>query len=137
YLVDMLGVMRKRERNAFDELVRRRADITHILLSCKNTNTVLPYIDLVNEVLENQVANNGAVDAATVPQTTLAAKELAAFPEHENPAAYDKLANDFSSAQLPFNLPLDKTRIFLDKLKNPRHSLMELFFGGKAAEKYN
>jgi len=137
YLVDMLGTMRKRERNAFDELVRRRADITHIQLTCKNTNTVLPYIDLVNEVLENQVANNGAVDAATVPQTTLAAKELAAFPEHENPAAYEKLADDFSAPQLPFNLPLDKARIFLDKLKNPRHTLMELFFGGKAAEKYN
>jgi hypothetical protein len=137
YLVDMLGTMKKQESQAFKELVLRRADITHILLTCKNTNTVLPYIDLVNEVLENQVANNGVVDAAAVPQTNLTAKELAAFPEHENPAAYNKLANDFSSAQLPFHLVLDKTRIFLDKLKNPRHALMELFFGGKAPEKYN
>lgn len=137
YLVDMLGIMKKREPQAFDEFVRRRTDVTHIKLTCENTNTGLPYIDLVNEVLENQIANDGLVDPTSVPQTTLSSEELAAFPEHENAVAYDKLAVDFSAPQLPFNLPLEKTRLFLGKLKCPRYSLMELFFDGKTNEKYN
>src|SRR6266851_4299238 len=37
-------------------IVGRRPDIAHILLSCDNTNTTLPYVDLVNEVLESYVA---------------------------------------------------------------------------------
>ena len=137
YLVDMLGFMRKQEKAAFDELDRRRPDLKHILLTCKNTNTRLPYIDPLNEILERQVENAGPVDAARVPQTNNSAEELAAFPEHENEAVYTTLANDFSSIQLPFNLPLERVRTFLDKVKCKRHELMELFFGGKAAEKYN
>jgi hypothetical protein len=39
-----------------DVLFRRRADLGEIELVCENTNTPLPYIDLVNEVLERVVA---------------------------------------------------------------------------------
>jgi len=34
----------------------RRPDLANLLLTCDNTNTEIPYIDLVLEVLENQVA---------------------------------------------------------------------------------
>ena len=37
-------------------LERRRPDIAQIQLSCPNTDTELPYIDLVNELLEDAVA---------------------------------------------------------------------------------
>lgn len=136
YLVDMLGIMQKREPQAFKELMSRREDLAHILLNCQNTNTLLPYIDLVNEVLENQVGNGGEVLAADIPQTNNTAKELAAFPEHEIPAAYEQLASSFSSPQLPFNLALEKTRVFLNKLKCKRYALMELFFGQPERNKY-
>ncbi len=36
-------------------ILDRRPDLVEIELSCQNTNTVLPYVDLVNEVLENAV----------------------------------------------------------------------------------
>ena len=36
-------------------LLERRPDIAHIELTCKNTNTEIPYIDLVLEVLENAI----------------------------------------------------------------------------------
>jgi hypothetical protein len=39
-----------------DALLRRRPDIGDIDLECANTNTTLPYIDIVNEVLEDFVA---------------------------------------------------------------------------------
>ena len=57
YLVDILNFLADRSPavglTAKDVLFKRRPDIGQIELTCKNTNTVLPYIDLVNEVLEN------------------------------------------------------------------------------------
>jgi len=37
-------------------LDKRRPDLVHLPLTCENTNTPLPYLDLVNEVLEQAVA---------------------------------------------------------------------------------
>jgi hypothetical protein len=54
YFVDILHFIG--ERNALDPLFARRPDLGDIELSCENTNTPLPLIDLVNEVLENAVA---------------------------------------------------------------------------------
>ena len=45
-----------RPRACKDALFARRPDLGDIELSCENTDTVLPLIDLVNEVLENAVA---------------------------------------------------------------------------------
>ncbi|MGW0231443.1 Tc toxin subunit A-related protein [Actinopolymorpha singaporensis] len=39
-----------------DVLLERRPDLGEIELSCENTTTPLPYIDLVNEVLEDAIA---------------------------------------------------------------------------------
>ncbi len=53
YFVDLLQFLDS--RGAFDRLISRRPDLVDIELSCENTNTVLPYVDLVNEILEDQV----------------------------------------------------------------------------------
>jgi hypothetical protein len=42
--------------SAKDALFSRRPDLGEIELTCENTNTPLPYVDLVNEALENAVA---------------------------------------------------------------------------------
>lgn len=54
YFVDILQFLG--ERGARAALFERRTDLGDIELSCENTNTVLPLIDLVNEVLENAVS---------------------------------------------------------------------------------
>ena len=71
YLVDILHFLMNRPANtpgrtALDVLfgnpedeTRRRWDIGEIELTCHNTNTALPHIDLVNEILEQAVAPNG------------------------------------------------------------------------------
>src|SRR6185503_20989204 len=61
YFTDLLMFLkdRKVENNSQtvkDLLFRRRPDLGDIELSCENTNTPVPFIDLVNEVLENVVA---------------------------------------------------------------------------------
>jgi hypothetical protein len=62
YFVDVLKFLSERRinessnRSVKDALFDRRPDLGDIELSCENTNTVLPLIDLVNEILENAVS---------------------------------------------------------------------------------
>lgn len=60
-------------KNVSQVLLERRPDLGEIELSCENTNTPLPYIDLVNEILEDVVAPplpvtlSSAIQADLVP----------------------------------------------------------------------
>ena len=53
YFVDILHFLS--DRGARDPLFARRPDLGDIELSCENTDTPLPLVDLVNEVLEDAV----------------------------------------------------------------------------------
>ncbi|WP_437635614.1 neuraminidase-like domain-containing protein [Sorangium sp. So ce854] len=71
YLVDLLEwVDGAPKRTLFD----RRPDLEDIELTCANTNTVLPYIDLVNEVLE-AVVEPLDVTIGLTPETLEDAKD--------------------------------------------------------------
>src|SRR5262249_60469995 len=54
---------------ARDALLLRRPDIQYVALTCNNTNVVIPYIDIVNEVLEAAIAA-AAIARPTVVETT-------------------------------------------------------------------
>ncbi len=61
YLVDSLHFLKCRHAipqgtSTQDVLFSRRPDLGEIELTCENTNTVMPYVDLVNEALEGCVA---------------------------------------------------------------------------------
>src|SRR4029079_5676475 len=61
YVCDLLLWLRNHpltgtSANALQALFARRPDIGHLLLNCPNTQTPMPYIDLVNELLEDAVA---------------------------------------------------------------------------------
>lgn len=65
YVVDIMHFLSMRSTNGTgvnagktveQVLLERRPDLGEIELSCENTNTPLPYIDLVNELLEDVVA---------------------------------------------------------------------------------
>jgi hypothetical protein len=111
YLSDLLLWLRAREFveddrepeawTALDVLVERRPDILHLKLDCPNSFTALPYIDLVNELLEDAVS---APEPAVWRQTTRSAPELRASPEHVNDGAYEVLAE----AVFPYHLPYDR-----------------------------
>jgi hypothetical protein len=60
YLADILNFLGTEVAVAqgltpYDVLIKRRPDIRHILLNCDNANREVPYIDLVNELLEDEV----------------------------------------------------------------------------------
>src|SRR5208282_998878 len=59
YLCDLLLWLRNHPQGsgtALDVLDRRRPDIRHLLLNCPNSDTELPYIDLVIELLADKVS---------------------------------------------------------------------------------
>ncbi|PIE63892.1 MAG: hypothetical protein CSA24_03410, partial [Deltaproteobacteria bacterium] len=142
YLVDALHWLHNRPskkagKTTLDVLFDdRRADIGAIELSCKNTNTPLPYIDLVNEILELLVAPPAGAWPAY--QTTGAPPDLLAHPEHLHEAAYDVLAGAKAGADtdavfpfgLPYNLWLDETRTYLGQLGVIRFALMDALHDG-------
>jgi hypothetical protein len=77
YYADILMFLRDRDaRNpAFsvkDILFRRRPDLGFLELDCENASTMLPYVDVVNEVLERVIAGD-ASDVELVGLTSLPA----------------------------------------------------------------
>lgn len=123
--VDILQFLRLRTTNgkrALDVLFERRGDFGAIELNCDNTNVPLPYIDLVNEALENTI-----VPGPPVPQTGGTAAQLRVHPEHLNEAAYDVLGQAVYPWNLPYHLWGAEARLYLEHLGVPRYELMELF----------
>ncbi len=112
YLSDLLLWLRSRRprppsphATALAALRARRPDIPNLELNCANTNTALPYIDLVNELLED------AVSPPATPrwrQTTRSALELRAAPEYVNDLAYGVLALANFPHSLPYDRPFDE-----------------------------
>lgn len=119
-----------------DILFQRRPDLGNIMLNCENTNTPMPYIDLVCEILENYVA---PVNAGFSYQTTLSAKELRAVPQYIRTSAYETLAVADYPMNSSFNLFQEEARAYLNYLRAARYKLMETFqaigeAGGKAVD---
>lgn len=102
----------------------RRPDIAKIKLNCENTDTPLPYIDLVCEILEGAVpAPNPASDFSF--QTTWKREELRAFSEHVRIGVYNKLRKAPFPMDASFDLWQEETRVWLKHLGVPRHELMK------------
>src|SRR6476661_5068538 len=116
YFVDLLEFLRKGASNQagytpLDVLVGkdaivpgRRPDLAALPLTCENTNTALPYIDLVNEILEYYVAHHHLDAAAAYDTGDAAAEDLAAEPQHIIPAVYTGVLDH---AVYPLGLPFD------------------------------
>ena len=80
--------------SVLDVLLTRRPDLGDVELSCANTNTTLPYIDLVNEILEDAVAPPQPVELP--PETTALLADGVA-------------THELREALLPFGIELDET----------------------------
>jgi hypothetical protein len=118
YLVDILQFLGALDHNAkgkspLDALAKRRPDLLHLRLTCENTNTIIPYIDLVNEVLEYYVAHDQLDAQAIQNNSNETASELRANPQHISLDAYKKLATAVYPFSLPYHKPLDNIRAFL------------------------
>ncbi|MFX1311778.1 MAG: neuraminidase-like domain-containing protein [Promethearchaeota archaeon] len=131
YLADLLRFLDNQDsklanKTVKDILFERRPDIGNIKLNCENTNTPLPYIDLICEILENALPAEN-VNPNFSFQTTLSKNELRAFPENILSKTYDFLKNQNYPINNSFNLWQEESRIFLQHLGVSRFELMEAF----------
>jgi ABC toxin-like protein/neuraminidase-like protein len=133
YLVDLLMLCDPDDappagmRRPMDELRRRRPDLEHLPLTCANTHTPLPVIDMVNETLEYFVVaapiENLAKPAMSLDDfrgySTLAdvsPQDLLTEPQNVRAAAYAGLRAARFPLALPFNEPLEAVRRYLAAL---------------------
>jgi peptidoglycan hydrolase-like protein with peptidoglycan-binding domain len=112
-----------------------RPDLAHIKLTCENTDTTLPTIDLINEILESAVsAAIGAAAAVPPPRPGLTSAELAAEPQAYIESAYDELAKTYFPIGLPFDRVVASTRAHLQQVKSSRTEVIEVFAGDAHAK---
>ncbi len=122
YLVDLLNYLDKPAPaaglNPQDVLLQRRPDLQYLPLTCENTNTAVPYIDVVNETLEYFVAGGMSLAGYQGHDTgdEVTSADLIASPQYVNDAAYEVLREAFFPAPLPFNRPLALLRLHLQRL---------------------
>lgn len=111
----------------YDALIMRRPDLPHLPLTCENTNTALPYIDLVNEILEYYVANDGLDASAAHDTGDATSAELIAEPQAIIPKAYNALQGAKYPLNLPFDLWLETVRRFFDYFEMPFWQVLDTF----------
>jgi hypothetical protein len=151
YLVDLL-LFCDRQDNELESpltvLLERRPDLQHLPLTCENTNTPLPYIDVVNETLEYYITNGLSLanyeghtfDGSARPE------ELLANPQFVTDAAYTTLAGKPlapadpppllpPTPPLPFHQPLEKLRRYVAKFETSLSNVMEVLRATDALER--
>jgi SepF-like predicted cell division protein (DUF552 family)/predicted kinase len=143
YFVDLLHILLGQNKGAARvEIFRRRPDLMYTKLSCEHTETLIPYIDLVNEVLEIYVAQNHVGDGdaqahakdSTNDTSSFTAPDLAANPQHPNQLAADDAKNAYKRLKeatfplnLPFDMDLEVARQFLQEQSSSRFEVMKTF----------
>jgi hypothetical protein len=148
YLVDLLDYIDNTAptagyQNPLRALLDRRPDIATLPLTCDNTNTALPYIDLVNETLEYFVGNaapNSESNAAPNSESlvhfegynddgTVSSAELIASPQNDDNTvaqnAYSVLKSQWSPPPLPFYRDLELLRQYVGYFQISLYQLME------------
>ena len=129
YLADLLRFLNEHlavdpKKTVLAVLLDRRPDLANIKLNCANTNTPLPYIDLICEILENFIAV-GNLNFSY--QSTLNAQELRAMPEYVRTEAYNMLSGADYPMSPVLNLWQEEARTNLAYLRTPRYEVMDRF----------
>lgn len=108
----------------FEALDARRPDLAQLPLSCENTNTALPYIDIVNEILEYYLVHKNLHADLAHDTGNATTTELLAEPQHIEPEAYGTLKQAKYPLSLPFDLWLETVRQFCDQYATPLWEVM-------------
>lgn len=119
--------------SGYAKLMERRADIAHLELTCENSHTLLPHIDLILETLE-YVASQSLDLSAAAHQTDWRTPALLRDGEHfgatEMPAYQNgRLLDAVYPWSLPYNLWLDQMRAYLGAIGVKRADLVALVDG--------
>lgn len=117
--------------SALDPFLYRRPEVPYIALTCNNTNVTLPYIDLVNEILETVIAPPPPPPPSPpyYIETMGTSAERRALPQNVSQGAYVATAGVVFPLTLPFDLPFAQTTAYLAAMGTSRPAIMTLFVG--------
>lgn len=137
YFTDLMHFLKQRHYGGLnlslhDLLNISRPELRYIDLNCKNSDTPVPTIDLIIEVLEARAHMPlGLVGWPNLNrQTTWNEEDLLVYPEHINTGVYDELAKPaecYRPFLLPFDLHLEDARAYLQVLGTSRVALQDAF----------
>ncbi len=92
----------------------RRPDLWELELTCKNTNDYVPYLDVVNEVLERYL------------------REVLPLPS--GTALYQHLADQAATFRQPFTFPLERLEILLEHFGLSRYEVVKAMGASRASQ---
>jgi hypothetical protein len=95
----------------------RRPDLWSLPLTCENTDALVPYLDIVNEVLEAHVAAALRGGGSAL----------------DRPAVYRRLARTAGSVAQPFHLPLERAAAYLGHFGRTRADAARTLGSGEQA----
>jgi peptidoglycan hydrolase-like protein with peptidoglycan-binding domain len=128
YLVDLLLFLDKPPGAAANPqavFLNRRPDVQYLPLTCENTNTPLPYIDVVNETMEYYVANGSLTNYQGHDTGESATEDLMASPQFVLTTAYQTLLTQNFPPPLPFHRALESLRLYFNAFGVPLKFAME------------
>ena len=137
YLVDLLDYLDNDSPtngylNPLEALLQRRPDIGALPLTCENTNTAQPYLDLVNEILECYVGADDSLAGYAGHNTdgTVTSAELIAAPQNDDDAtaraAYAILEQHWFPLPLPFDRDLALLRAHVASLGSSLYDVLRV-----------
>ena len=110
YFVDLMKFIEKNISTVFSSnlshplhLRVRRPDLWTLQLTCDNTNNLVPYLDIINGILESYIGKNATLTVAG--------------------DVYSTLANTVNSIHQPFHLPLQRIALYLKHFKHTRRDI--------------
>jgi hypothetical protein len=115
------------EQTPYEVLIERRPDLPNLPLTCANTNSVMPYIDVVNEILEYFVVHQALAADSGHDTGEATSAELLAEPHNILPLAYDHLKQAKYPLTLPFDLWIETVRRFLNHFDTEFAEVLEVF----------
>ncbi|KAH6984365.1 hypothetical protein BKA56DRAFT_614112 [Ilyonectria sp. MPI-CAGE-AT-0026] len=141
YFVDLLKFLGssmctsegKKFNNVLDALAKRRPDLLDLQLTCANSTNMLPYIAIVNEVLESFIENNNGENSSSLVAVNETTKGgISTISPLDNARTTSVFQNDIATQMFPlnvfpFNLALDATRTFLDAIGLSRLEVLSIF----------
>lgn len=128
YLVDLLLFLDKPPAAAGNPqavFLNRRPDVQYLPLTCENTNTPMPYIDVVNETMEYYVANGSLANYPGHDTDGSATEDLMASPQFVLTTAYQTLLAQYFPPPLPFHQALESLRLYFNAFGVPLKFAME------------
>ncbi len=112
-------------RTPYQVLTERRPDLPELPLTCENTHTVMPYIDIVNEILEYYLVNKKLDPDAGHDTGDAVSADLLAEPQHVLAKAYDLLREARYPLILPFDLWLETVRRYCEHFETPLWTILD------------